>query len=188
MYLIIGLGNIGAEYETTRHNLGFLAVEELAKKLGLAELKQKTKVHAFVGESIFEDKKLILAQPTTFMNNSGLAAQALLNWYKILPEHLIVIHDDVDLEVGQVRVRPSGGAGGHHGIESIIAHINSTEFNRIRIGIGRESLSGDVTEYVLGKTKPEERGILAAAIVKAADAVLAIISKGTAAAMNQFNA
>lgn len=188
MYLIIGLGNIGAEYEATRHNLGFLAAEELAKKLGLAELKQKNKVHAFVGESIFEGKKIILAQPTTFMNNSGLAAQALLNWYKILPEHLIVIHDDVDLEVGQVRVRPSGGAGGHHGIESIIAHINSTEFNRIRIGIGRESLSGDVTEYVLGKTKPEEREILAAAIVAAADAALAVISKGTAAAMNQFNA
>lgn len=188
MYLIIGLGNPGSEYEATRHNLGFLAVEELAKKLGLAEFKNKTKVHAFVGESIFEDKKIILAQPTTFMNNSGLAAQALLNWYKILPEHLIVIHDDVDLEVGQVRVRPSGGAGGHHGIESIIAHINSTEFNRIRVGIGRESLSGDVSGYVLGKIKPEEQDILTTAIIKAADAALVIISKGTAAAMNQFNA
>lgn len=188
MYLVIGLGNPGEEYEKTRHNLGFMVISEIAGRLGLKELKQKTKVQSYIGEASFDGKKAILAQPTTFMNNSGIAARALLNWYKINIDHIIVISDDVDLEVGQVRVRTEGGAGGHHGLESIIAHLNSTQFIRVRIGIGRENLTGDVSAHVLGKIKSDEQEPLTLAIIKAAEAVLSIISKGPAAAMNQFNA
>jgi len=187
MYIIAGLGNPGPEYENTRHNIGFKVVEELARRLGLNELKQKHKLQSFIGEGSYEGHKLILAQPTTFMNNSGLAVSSILSWHKVSPNDLIVIYDDVDLEVGQVRLRPQGGAGGHHGVESIIEHISTTEFNRIRIGIGRQGFSGDVSDYVLSKIPPSERELLDPAIIKAADAALLIIAEGMPAAMNKFN-
>jgi len=178
MYIIVGLGNPGAEYQNTRHNLGFKVVEELARRLKLNELKMKNKLQAFIGEGEYEGHKIILAQPATFMNNSGIAVSAILNWYKVPPEKLIVIYDDVDLEVGQIRLRSEGGAGGHHGVESIIEHISTTEFNRVRIGIGRQGFSGDVAGHVLGNITPSERELLDPAIIKAADAAL----------MNKFNA
>jgi len=188
MYLIIGLGNPGSEYKDTRHNLGFRTVEELARRLNLSDLRLKNSFKAFVGESNYQEHKIILAQPATFMNLSGQAVSALLNWHKIPSDHLIVIHDDVDLEVGVVRLRPRGAAGGHHGVESVIAEIGTPEFNRVRIGVGRESLTGDVTEYVLQKIPPTQRETLEAAVQKAADGVLMIIASGIEASMNQFNA
>jgi PTH1 family peptidyl-tRNA hydrolase len=188
MYIIVGLGNPGAEYENTRHNIGFKVIDELAKRLGLSELKQKNKLQSFIGEASYKGRKLILAQPTTFMNNSGLAISSILNWHKVSPNDLIVIYDDVDLEVGQVRLRPQGGAGGHHGVESVIEHLSTTEFNRIRIGIGRQGFLGDVSAHVLGNITPPERELLEPAIIKAADAALSIIAEGMPAAMNRFNA
>ncbi len=186
MYLIVGLGNPGEEYENTRHNLGFRVVNELAARLGLASLKSKHQ--SFIGEGVIAGHKIVLAEPQTFMNNSGAAVRGLLSWYKIDPKKLIVIYDDVDLEVGQIRVREQGSAGGHHGLESIIASVGSPEFARVRVGIGRESLSGDVAGYVLQNIPPAQRATLETAIINAAEAVQAIITDGLPAAMNKFNA
>lgn len=147
MFLVVGLGNPGPEYEDTRHNLGARVVAELASRLHITTLKEKH--YSFVGEGKIVDHKIILAQPQTFMNNSGSAVRGLLQWYKLDHKALILIYDDVDLEVGQIRIRDMGTAGGHHGVESVIASIGATEFARVRIGIGREDLAADVTDYVL---------------------------------------
>jgi PTH1 family peptidyl-tRNA hydrolase len=185
MFLLVGLGNPGPEYENTRHNLGFKVVEELAQRLGISSFQAKH--HSFIGQGIIADHKVILAQPQTFMNDSGIAVRGLMEWYKINLQKLIVIYDDVDLEVGQIRIREKGSAGGHHGVESVISSLGSAEFTRIRIGIGRESLSADVTDYVLGKIPAAEREKLAEAIITAAEAAEEIIKSGLAAAMNKFN-
>jgi PTH1 family peptidyl-tRNA hydrolase len=185
VYLIVGLGNPGQEYENTRHNLGFRVINELASRLGLGSLKSKHQ--SFIGEGVIAGHKVLLAEPQTFMNNSGLAARELLSWYKIDVKKLIVIYDDVDLEVGQIRVREKGSAGGHHGIESLIAHVGTSEFARVRIGIGRENLTGDVADYVLQNIPPAQREPLESAIVTAADAVEAIIAGTLPTAMNKFN-
>ncbi|MBI5699203.1 aminoacyl-tRNA hydrolase [Candidatus Saganbacteria bacterium] len=185
MFLIMGLGNPGKVYENTRHNIGFKAIDALADRLKIASLRLMQKCQAFIGEAEFSGHKLILAQPATFMNNSGAAAAQLLRWHKIPLDHLIVVYDDVDLPAGSLRLREKGTAGGHHGIESLIAHLHSTEFMRIRVGIGREG--AEVTEYVLSKVPPSEREALEVAIQSAAEAALMIVAEGPAAAMNQFN-
>ncbi len=185
MYLVVGLGNPGKEYANARHNMGFMAIDSLAKDLNLSSFKSKCQ--AFIAEAKIEDHKIILVQPQTFMNNSGQAVQELLSWYKIDPKKLLVIYDDVDLEVGQIRLREKGGAGGHHGIESIIQHVNTTEFIRVRIGIGREGLTGDVADYVLQVIPSVQRERLNMAINRAAEAALTIVQRGIAVAMNEFN-
>ena len=186
MYLVAGLGNPGREFENTRHNLGFRVADDVAKRLGVPELKFKTKCNALVGEANIVGHKVIIAEPQTFMNLSGQAVQALLSWYKIPTDHLIVIHDDVDIEAGEIRVKQGGGAAGHHGLESIIASIGSQEFIRVRVGIGREG-SGDVTEYVLQMIPKEQADILNHSMIDAADAVVSVISDGIEAAKNKFN-
>jgi PTH1 family peptidyl-tRNA hydrolase len=175
MYLVVGLGNPGAEYADTRHNLGFRAVDELAARLGAKTFKDKHQ--SLLAETKLGDAKLLLLKPQTFMNNSGLAVQSAAAWHKVLPAKLIVIYDDVDLEVGQIRVRNKGSAGGHHGMESIISSLGENEFARIRIGIGRPSPIGDVSDYVLQKIPPAEREALQLAVFAAADAVEAIVLK-----------
>ena len=174
MYLIVGLGNPGPQYVETRHNLGFKIVEELASRLGIAAFK--TKHQSFIAEGKIDDHKIILAQPQTFMNNSGPAVRGLLAWYKIETAKLIIVYDDVDLEVGMVRAREKGGAGGHHGVESIIESIGSSEFARVRVGVGRENLTGDVSDYVLQNIPPAQREALEAAVVAAAQAVETLIN------------
>ncbi|MBU0671994.1 MAG: aminoacyl-tRNA hydrolase [Candidatus Margulisbacteria bacterium] len=185
MYLIVGLGNPGPEYENTRHNLGFKVIAELARRQSIASLKSKC--HSFIAETKIHDNKVIIAEPQTFMNNSGSAVRGLLEWFKIEPDHLILIYDDVDLEVGQLRLREKGNAGGHHGVESVINAVGTTNFARIRIGIGRESLTSDVTDYVLQKIPAAQSELLAKAVVSAAEAVEAIIAEGLIKAMNKFN-
>jgi len=185
MFLVVGLGNPGPEYAATRHNLGFKVIEELAVRLGLQSLKEKH--HSLVGAAELSGHKVVLAQPQTFMNNSGAAVQGLLNWHKLDRSSLIVIYDDVDLAVGQIRLREKGAAGGHHGVESIIASVAGSDFIRVRVGIGRESLSGDVADYVLQRIPPGERESLAEAVMTAAEAVEAIVRDGLAAAMNKYN-
>ncbi|MFA4844575.1 MAG: aminoacyl-tRNA hydrolase [Candidatus Margulisiibacteriota bacterium] len=185
MFLVVGLGNPGPEYAATRHNLGFKVIEELAVRLGLKSLKAKHQ--SLVGEADIAGHKVILAQPQTFMNNSGTAVQGLLNWHKLDRSSLIVIYDDVDLEIGQIRLREKGAAGGHHGVESIIAVSGGSDFIRVRVGIGRESLSGDVADYVLQRIPPAERDSLAEAVMTAAEAVEAIIRDGLPVAMNKYN-
>jgi len=186
MYIIVGLGNPGKEYERTRHNLGFLAVEEIAKTLGLKDLKSRLK--SMTGEATYEGHKVIIAEPQTFMNLSGQAVTQLLSWYKVPSTHLIVIYDDVDLEIGAIKIRPKGSAGGHHGIESIIKETGTSDFIRIKVGIGRDNVSGDVSNYVLQNIPVNERDALAVSIQKASVAALAIVEKGIEPAMNLYNA
>ncbi|MFH1541640.1 MAG: aminoacyl-tRNA hydrolase [bacterium] len=184
MYLIVGLGNPGAEYENTRHNLGFKVIDELAARFQLTAFKKK--LNSEIAEIKINNHKVILAKPQTFMNNSGVAVRALMSWYKFKPENLIVIYDDVDLEVGQLRVRDKGNAGGHHGIESVIQHLGTTQFGRVRIGIGREGY-GDVADYVLQAIPHSQSEILAEAVTKAAEAVESSILHGLVRTMNSFN-
>lgn len=184
MYLIVGLGNPGPEYAETRHNLGFKVIDLLAGEL---KLSFKNKCQAEIAETLLGGHKIILAKPQTFMNNSGLAVRELASWYKIAPQKVIVIYDDVDLEVGQLRLREKGNAGGHHGMESVIAHLGTTDFPRIRIGIGRDNLSGDVADYVLRIIPAAQKPALDETVVLAADAIGAIVAEGIAKAMNKFN-
>lgn len=183
MFLIVGLGNPGEKYQNTRHNLGFKVIDDLAARLKITKFKNRC--NSFVAESRIQDHKVILAEPQTFMNNSGEAVTQLISWYKFNLDHLILIYDDVDLEVGQIRVRQGGSAGGHHGVESVLNHVKTGRFIRIRIGIGREER--EVTEYVLQNIPKSQSEQLAIAISGAADAVLEIVQNGIDAAMNKFN-
>jgi PTH1 family peptidyl-tRNA hydrolase len=163
MYLIVGLGNPGREYEQTRHNVGFLAIETLAKLLGITELSNKKKCFSLVGEGMLQGHKVFLAQPQTYMNESGVAVAELLKWYNIAPEKLFVIYDDMDLPVGEVRIREKGSSAGHHGIESIFRHISNHNFVRVRIGIGRSEVVNGA-DYVLAKIPSSERETINAAL------------------------
>ena len=170
----MGLGNPGRSYERTRHNVGFLVAEELARRHGGSWRKRK-KAEAATINLGFEEVTLL--KPTTFMNNSGAA----LADYR--PEDLIVVHDDLDLPEGDVRVKVGGGAGGHNGLRSLIQRLGP-DFVRVRVGIGRPPVGMGVTDYVLGKMNSAVRG----AVPRAADAVEAVVEDGSEAAMNRFNA
>ena len=184
MYLIVGLGNPGTEYENTRHNIGFRVIDSLSIKLNIDSLKRKKKCDANIAEASIGNTKVILAKPQTFMNHSGKAVASLLQWYKIDPLHIILIYDDVDLEEGQIRVREGGGAGGHHGVESVIGSVGTSNIFRVRIGVGRPGF-GDVSNHVLSNL-PKEKDFGEIFDV-AADAAIAIVSNGISSAMNKFN-
>ncbi len=184
MYLIIGLGNPGDKYGNTRHNIGFKVIDEVALRLDVK--KFKTRCKSFLAETKIDDHKIVLAQPQTFMNNSGEALSELFSWYKISPNKIILIYDDVDLPVGQIRIRSKGTAGGHHGVESILKHAKSHEFARIRIGVGKDSTI-DTADYVLQKIPNEQSEALAEATLKAADAIEEIVKSDIESAMNRFN-
>ena len=171
--VVVGLGNPGRSYERTRHNVGFLVAEELAKRHGGSWRAKKKAEAAPVG---FGLKNAMLLKPTTYMNNSGAA----LAGYKV--EGLIVIHDDLDLPMGDVRVKVGGGAGGHNGLRSLVQHLGK-DFVRVRIGIGRPPVGVSVTDYVLGRMD----SVVKEAVPQAADAVEAVIESGPEAAMNRFN-
>lgn len=185
MYLIIGLGNPGNKYENTRHNIGFKVVDEVATRLDILKLKSRCK--SFLVETKINGHKVVLVKPQTFMNNSGEALSELLSWYKIDPNKIILIYDDVDLEIGQLRIRQKGNSGGHNGVESILKHAKSHEFARIRIGIGKDQ-NIDTADYVLQKIPQEQSEALAEATTRAADAIEEILKSGTEVAMNRFNA
>ena len=172
--VVVGLGNPGRSYERTRHNIGFLVADELARRHGGSWRSKKKAEAAPVG---FGPKNVTLLKPTTYMNNSGTA----LAGYK--PEQLVVIHDDLDLPVGDVRVKVGGGAGGHNGLRSLIQHLGN-DFVRVRIGIGRPPIGMTVTDYVLGRMESAVKE----AVPLAADAVEAVIESGPETAMNRFNA
>ncbi|MBM7641874.1 aminoacyl-tRNA hydrolase [Streptococcus loxodontisalivarius] len=153
--LIVGLGNPGSKYHETRHNVGFMALDLLAKDLGVTFSENKT-FKAEVASSFLDGEKVYLVKPTTFMNLSGVAVRALLAYYNIPVEDLIVIYDDLDMEVGKIRFRQKGSAGGHNGIKSIIAEIGTQEFDRIKIGIGRPKQGMTVVNHVLGKFETDD--------------------------------
>ncbi len=186
MRLIVGMGNPGRQYANTRHNVGFMVIDQLAEIL---DIKTGTmKFRSVIGEGFVYGEKVVLAKPQTYMNLSGEAVLDMIQWYKAVPEDLMVILDDMDLPLGKLRLRKKGGAGGHNGLKSIIHLIQSEEFPRLRIGIGRpENKNIEPVDHVLGKFTVEEARIMDEAIKKAAGAVMSVLEKGVEKAMNEVN-
>lgn len=185
MFLIAGLGNPGTEYAATRHNIGFDMVTYLSDKYDIAVRTREGK--ALTGKGMIAGQKVILAQPQTYMNLSGESVRALMDYYKIAEDELIVIYDDISLEVGQIRVRPKGSAGGHNGIKNIIAHLGSQEFARIKIGVGAKPEGGDLVKHVLGRFPKEEDAMLRDVFALADEALCTILTDSVESAMNQVN-
>jgi peptidyl-tRNA hydrolase, PTH1 family len=186
LHLIVGLGNPGAEYARTRHNAGFLVVEELVERCS-AKWNFEKKFQSRVAKSERAGEKLLLAEPQTFMNASGEAVGALLNFYRVSLPELLVIVDDADLPFGEIRLRPRGSSGGHHGLESIEQHVGSREFARLRVGIGRKDERREITNHVLGKFSPDEAKLLKKVLGRAADQSECWAREGVEKAMNRFN-
>lgn len=185
MYIIAGLGNPGAEYENTRHNVGFRVIDCLADRLNTAVTEKKH--FALCGKGEIGGEKVILMKPQTYMNNSGQSLRAAADFYKVAPEQIIVLSDDIDLEQGQLRIRLKGSAGGHNGLKSIISHLGAQSFVRVRIGIGGKPDGWDLADYVLGKLKGNDAEAMEQAYRNAADAVELILSEGGEKAMNLYN-
>jgi peptidyl-tRNA hydrolase, PTH1 family len=183
-HLVVGLGNPGPEYARTRHNVGFMVVDELSRR---HRIPIRSSQHgARVGEGEIAGEPVALVKPLTYMNVSGRAVGPLLQRHSLPPVNLVVIYDDADLPVGKIRVRARGSAGGHGGLKSIIGTIGSSEFPRVRIGIGRAG-KGDLVDHVLGGFRHDERETVEHAVQRAADAVEHFLSHGIDAAMNRFN-
>lgn len=185
MKIIVGLGNPGQEYSATRHNVGFMAVEELAIRLNISTWRSQSE--ALVTEYRGNAEPVILVKPQTYMNLSGTAVGALARWYKVRTEDIIVFYDDMDLPTGKLRLRMKGGSGGHRGIESLLVHLGEDTFSRIRIGIGRPPSGWKVPDFVLSRFNEEETPLMVEAIKRAAQAAEGILELGMSKAMNQFN-
>lgn len=185
MKIIAGLGNPGSEYAKTRHNVGFMFVDALAGKLGVTEWKDK--FEAKIGETRIGSEKVLLVKPQTYMNESGRSLGPLMSFYKLEPEDLIVVHDDMDIPAGTIRIRKKGSAGGHNGIKSILAHVGDEHFPRVRIGIGRPLPGWTVVNHVLAPFPEEDAKQVAEAIEYLIPAVECIVKEDVDKAMNQYN-
>lgn len=186
MFVIVGLGNPGAKYEETRHNVGFKTIDILAKQLKVDLSKKKFK--ALVGEGNLCNQKVVLIKPQTYMNLSGESVYNAISWYKIPLSNLIIIYDDIDLPVGKLRIRRNGSAGTHNGMRSILDYIQSEEFPRIRIGVGAPPHKEfDLADYVLSRFTSEEKPQVDTSLHNAAEAAMLIVQNDIAAAMNRFN-
>jgi len=184
---MVGLGNPGAEYARTRHNVGFLVVEELARRVA-ANWNLEKKFESRIAKADRAGRKILFAEPQTFMNASGEAVGALINFYRVPIQQLLVIADDADLPFGEIRLRVKGSSGGHHGLESIEKHIGSREFARLKIGIGRtKDGRREITNYVLGKFSADETKLLEKVLQRAADQAECWVADGIEKAMNRFN-
>jgi peptidyl-tRNA hydrolase, PTH1 family len=188
MFLIIGLGNPGEKYENTRHNIGFTAVKKLREKNNFSDFKFHKKSNALIADGLIGNEKIILAQPQTFMNLSGSTASVLSDYYQIEQKNIIIIHDDIDIPLGQIKISQDSGSGGHKGVESIINNLSTKNFTRIRIGIlpnfGKPE---KVEDFVLKKFSKEEGKILEEVIIKITGAIEILIKDGPEKAMNKFN-
>ena len=185
MFIVAGLGNPGKEYENTRHNAGFTAMDALADKLGV-ELTER-KHRAYCGHAVINGEKVLLLKPQTYMNSSGESIRSAVDFYKVEPDHVIVIYDDINLEPGQLRIRAKGSAGGHNGLKSIIAHLGTQDFPRVRVGVGSRPEKMDLVNYVLSRFSQGERRLMDDAAKEAADAVCEILTVGIDQAMNGHN-
>jgi PTH1 family peptidyl-tRNA hydrolase len=184
--LILGLGNPGAQYAATRHNLGFMVVAELARRLGVPLSRRG---HGSLwGEGRLAGRKVILAQPQTYMNLSGQAAQGFMSYFDLPPERVVVVHDDLDLEPGRLKLAVRGGAGGHKGVASLLAHLGGGQFLRLRVGIGRPRHGEAIEDYVLNGWYADQRELFQQAVTEAADCLEVTVALGVTAAMNQFHA
>lgn len=183
MFLIVGLGNPGGQYENTRHNIGFKVVDNIAKEYNIEFSRQKFK--GICGEGFINGEKVILLKPTTYMNLSGESVREVINFYKLSNDNVLVIYDDISLDVGRLRIREKGSAGGHNGIKSIIAHLGTDIFPRIKVGVGQPNV--DLVNYVLGKFSKEEMEVLNESIDASTKAVKDIINDNVKTAMNMYN-
>lgn len=185
-WLIVGLGNMGDEYEGSRHNVGFDVIDLLAEELDIPV--QRLKFKALTNTAVISGEKVLLMKPVTYMNLSGEAVEPAASFYKVPPERIIIISDEVALPPGKLRVRPSGSAGGHNGLKNIIAHLHTEDFPRIRVGVGQKPHPDyDMADWVLGHPQGEDRKNIDAAEARAAQAVAEIIKSGVTSAMNKFN-
>jgi len=186
MYLIVGLGNPGKQYEATRHNMGFDAIDYLIEKYNIPQAG--VKFNAMYGKGVIGGEKVILMKPLSFMNLSGGPVQEMANYFKIDPEtEMVVIYDDIDLEPGQIRIRKQGSAGGHNGIKDIIRRLGTEKFLRIKVGVGAKPKGWDLADHVLSRFADSDRRLVDEAIENAGDAVEKILSQGPDAAMNEYN-
>lgn len=186
MYLIVGLGNPGREYENTRHNAGYMVVDALAEKCGIDILEKKHK--ALIGKGMVAGQKCILMKPLTYMNLSGESVIDACQYYKVDPAlELIVISDDISLDVGKLRIRKKGSAGGHNGLKNIIAHFGNDTFMRLKVGVGNKPPRMDLADYVLGRFTEDERKLMRETAKRGAQAIEAILTEGPDKAMNLFN-
>lgn len=185
MYLIVGLGNPEPEYSRTRHNMGFDVINKLSEKYDIDVKKEK--FDGLYGNGIIENEKVILVKPQTYMNLSGEAIAQYANFYKVNPENIIVIYDDIDIETGVVKIRKKGGPGTHNGMKSVVHELNTTEFPRIRVGTGSKENITDLINYVISKVSQEEYKELEQGIDKAVEAIVEILRIGIDNAMNRLN-
>lgn len=185
-WLIVGLGNPGKNYERSRHNCGFRAIDALAGQLGCRV--DKGKFQGLYGQCLWQGRKLLLLKPQTFMNLSGRSVLQLSAYFSVPPQRIILLFDDISLPPGRLRVRPDGSAGGHNGIKSVIQELGSDAFPRVKIGVGaKPHPDADLADWVLSGFTPAEEKLLGPALERAGDAALCIIEKGTAEAANRFN-
>ena len=185
MYLIVGLGNPESDYSKTRHNMGFNVINKVSEKYGIEVNKSKFK--ALVGNGMIEGKKVVLLKPQTFMNLSGESIIEAMNFYKIQENELIVIYDDIDIEPGNIRIRRNGSAGTHNGMRSIVEHIKTENFIRVRVGIGKPKEHIDMISHVIGHIPDEDKKALEEGTDIAKEAVIEIVKNSVDSAMNKFN-
>ncbi len=186
LYLIAGLGNPGGDYARTRHNVGFMVLEGVAKRWRAGWTYEK-KFDARLARADKADRTALLCEPQTYMNSSGEAVGAVAEFYRIPADRLLIVLDDADLPLGQLRLRPSGSSGGHHGLESIEQHLGTREYARLRVGIGRQSGEREITSYVLGRFSSTETPLLDKVLTVASDQVECWLESGIQKAMSQFN-
>ncbi len=185
-WLIVGLGNVGDKYEGTRHNVGFRVADELAERAGVPV--QRLKYRALTGQAEIGGARVLLMKPVTFMNLSGEAVRPAADFYKVPPDHILVLSDDVSLPVGKLRIRRGGSAGGHNGLKNIIQHLGTDQFPRVKVGVGEKPHPDyDMADWVLGKFQGEDRKAIDQAVQRAADAVECLLREGPERAMSRFN-
>ena len=186
LHLIVGLGNPGADYAKTRHNAGFMLADLLAKRWR-ADWSAGKKFQSRVAKAERDGRRVVLCEPQTFMNASGEAVGAMVNFYRLPLKNLVVAMDDADLPLGEIRLRPGGSSGGHHGLESIEQHLGSREYARLRIGIGRKDGVREITRHVLGRLSVAEMKVMESVLTRAADQIECWLAHGLQKAMSQFN-
>ncbi len=186
MFIIVGLGNPGKDYANTRHNIGFDVIDALADAAGISVIEKKHK--ALIGKGVLDGQKIVLVKPQTFMNLSGESVRSVIDYYKVdEAQELIVISDDISLDVGNIRIRKKGSAGGHNGLKNIIAHLGHDTFMRVKMGVGEKPKGYDLADYVLGHFNAEERKAMNEAAKSAIEAIRMMMSGDVDKAMNEFN-
>lgn len=186
MKLIVGLGNPGDNYLNTRHNVGFSAIDKLCELNQLA-LSFNSRFKSLINSIYINQNKVILCKPQTFMNLSGLAVRSISDYYKILVQDIIIIHDDIDIPMGKIKIKQSGSSAGHNGIKNIIQELNSQNFIRIKIGIGKKSSDQELSNYVLSQFSIQEKSLIDHAIIQTCEAIKIILTQNVFFAMNKFN-